>query len=396
MLSKFFAIWGGQAVSLVTSAILQYAIIWYLTMKTQSALMLSVAMIVAFLPQGILGIFIGVLIDRLNRKTIMIVSDLLIAASSLVLAVVAIYTELPIWLIFAVLAVRSVGTAFHAPSLNAVTPLIVPENMLIKCAGYSQSLQSVSFILSPAIAAVLFSVWPLYAIILLDVVGAVCASGILAFIKIPKPEKKETKTAFLSELKEGLVAVKEQKAVFVLLIIGSLYMLLLMPVSAMFPLITLSHFGGTTMQAGIVESVFAVGMLVGGILLGIWKGFKNKFTTITLSVLIMGATVVFSGMLTPQMYIAFVVLSGIMGLSTPLYSGIQTALIQEKIKPEHLGRVFSLFGSILTLITPIALGISGVFGDTIGVANWFFVSGILMVMLGVGMLFMPKAKKHFG
>ena len=154
---KFYTIWAGQAVSLITSAILQMAIIFYLTEKTGSAMVLSMASLVGFLPYAVFGPAIGVLVDRHDRKKIMIGADLIIAAAGAVLAIIALYMELPVWIVMIVLFIRSIGTAFHTPALNAVTPLLVPEEQLTKCAGYSQSLQSISYIVSPAVAALLYS-----------------------------------------------------------------------------------------------------------------------------------------------------------------------------------------------------------------------------------------------
>lgn len=172
---KFFTIWSGQAISLISSAILQMAIIFHLTEKTGSAMVLSVASLIGFMPYAILGPVIGVLVDRYNRKMIMILADLIIAAAGAVLAVIAMYMELQVWMIMVVLFIRSVGTAFHSPALSAVTPLLVPEDKLTICAGYTQSLQSIGYIISPAIAAFLYSFWALNAIIAIDVVGAVIA-----------------------------------------------------------------------------------------------------------------------------------------------------------------------------------------------------------------------------
>lgn len=166
---SFFTIWAGQAVSLITSSVLQMAIIWYLTDTIGSALVLSMASMVGFLPQAILGTMIGVLVDRWNRKLVMIGADLIIAAAAAVLAVVALTIDLPIWVVMIVLFIRSIGTAFHTPALSAVTPLLVPEDQLTKCAGYSQSVQSVSYILSPAIGAFVYATWELNAIIAIDV-----------------------------------------------------------------------------------------------------------------------------------------------------------------------------------------------------------------------------------
>src|SRR5690554_1836824 len=222
---KFFTIWAGQAVSLITSAILQIAIIFYLTEKTGSAMVLSMASLVGFLPYAVFGPAIGVLVDRHDRKKIMIGADLIIATAGAALAIIALYMELPVWMVMVVLFIRSIGTAFHSPALNAVTPLLVPEDQLTKCAGYSQSLQSISYILSPAVAALLYSVWELNAIIAIDVLGAVIASLTVAFVNIPKLkiDRQSLQSNLIKEMKEGIVVLKQNKGLFALLLSGTLY-----------------------------------------------------------------------------------------------------------------------------------------------------------------------------
>lgn len=235
---KFYTIWAGQAVSLITSAILQMAIIFYLTEKTGSAIVLSMASLVGFLPYAVFGPAIGVLVDRHDRKKIMIGADLIIAAAGAVLAIVALYMELPIWMVMVVLFIRSIGTAFHTPALNAVTPLLVPEEQLTKCAGYSQSLQSISYIVSPAVAALLYSVWELNAIIAIDVLGAVIASITVAIVRIPKlgDQVQSLKPNFIREMKEGMAVLRQNKGLFALLLVGTLYMFVYMPINALYPL----------------------------------------------------------------------------------------------------------------------------------------------------------------
>lgn len=271
---KFYTIWAGQAVSLITSAILQMAIIFYLTEKTGSAMVLSMASLVGFLPYAVFGPAIGVLVDRHDRKKIMIGADLIIAAAGAVLAIVALYMELPIWMVMVVLFIRSIGTAFHTPALNAVTPLLVPEEQLTKCAGYSQSLQSISYIVSPAVAALLYSVWELNAIIAIDVLGAVIASITVAIVRIPKlgDQVQSLKPNFIREMKEGMAVLRQNKGLFALLLVGTLYMFVYMPINALYPLITMEYFNGTPMHISITEIAYASGMLIGGsIIRVIWE-----------------------------------------------------------------------------------------------------------------------------
>ncbi|HEY8344781.1 MAG TPA: MFS transporter, partial [Bacillota bacterium] len=347
---NFFTIWVGQAVSLITSAILQMAIIFYLTEKTGSALVLSIASLAGFLPYGIFGPAIGVLVDRYDRKLVMIGADLIIAAAGAVLAVIALFMELPIWMIMVVLFIRSVGTAFHTPALNAVTPLLVPKQQLMKCAGYSQSLQSISYILSPAVAAFLYAIWRLNAIIAIDVLGALIACGTVAFVRIPQVEheRESLEWNFLHEMKDGFLVLRENKGLFALLLVGTLYMFIYMPINALYPLMSMDYFSGTPMHASVTEIAFASGMLVGGLLLGLLGGFKKKILLMTASILLMGLSLAVSGLLPVNGFAVFTICCLLMGLSVPFYSGVQTALFQEKIEPEYLGRVFSLTGSIMS------------------------------------------------
>lgn len=381
----FFTIWTGQAISLITSAILQMAIIFYLTEKTGSAMVLSIASLVGFLPYAVLGPAIGVFVDRYDRKKIMIGADLMIAAAGALLAMITLYRALPVWIVMMVLFIRSIGTAFHSPALSAATPLLVPEEQLTKCAGYSQSLQSISYILSPAAAAFLYSVWELNAIIVIDVLGAVIACITVALVRIPKvrAEQQSLERNFMKEMKEGLVALKENRGLFALLLIGTLYMFVYMPINALYPLISMEYFAGTPVHVSITEIAFASGMMIGGLLLGRFGSYKKRVLLITVSIFLMGASLTISGLLPPSGFVIFVVCCASMGLSVPFYSGVQTALFQEKIKPEYLGRVFSLTGSIMSLGMPVGLILSGFFADRIGVNHWFLISGMLVIGIAV-------------
>ena len=392
---KFYTIWAGQAVSLITSAILQMAIIFYLTEKTGSAMVLSMASLLGFLPYAVFGPAIGVLVDRHDRKKIMIGADLIIAAAGAVFAIVALYMELPVWIVMIVLFIRSIGTAFHTPALNAVTPLLVPEEQLTKCAGYSQSLQSISYIVSPAVAALLYSVWDLNAIIAIDVLGAVIASITVAIVRIPKlgDQVQSLEPNFIREMKEGIVVMRQNKGLFALLLLGTLYTFVYMPINALYPLISMEYFNGTPMHISITEIAFASGMLAGGLILGRLGSYEKRVPLITGSFFMMGASLAIAGLLPPSGFIIFVVCCAIMGLSVPFYSGVQTALFQQKIKPEYLGRVFSFTGSIMSLAMPLGLILSGFFADRIGINHWFLISGILIIGIAIVCPMMTEVRK---
>ena len=391
---NFYTIWAGQAFSQFSSSVLQFAIVWHLTDKTGSALVLSAAMMMGFLPQGILGPFIGVFIDRYNRKMIMAVSDLFIAAASFIMIIAGQMGVLSTELILLVLLIRSIGSAFHTPCLQAVTPQIVPEDQLTRCAGYSQALESVSQLFSPALAAVLYQSWSLSGIIFLDVIGAFIAVFMLIISVIPELNHNENigKIHVLREAKEGFIILRTKKGMLGLVLIGTLYTLAMMPTSALFPLMSMSYFHGTSTNASIVEIVFSIGLLIGSLILGRWGGTKNRIYTIIGSFLLMSFSLFVSGFLPPDGFLLFAVCSWLMGISGPFYWGMYTPLLQSNFEAKYLGRVISLSSSIRLISGPLGLSVSGVFAERYGVEKWFLIAGALVLFASFLCLAIPSIR----
>lgn len=370
------------------------AIIWYLTDKTKSAAILSIATLAGFLPQAILGPFIGVLIDRYDRKCIMIFADLSIACVTFLLVIVGWFEALPIWLIMIVLFLRSIGTAFHAPSLQAVTPTIVPKEYLTNCAGYTQGMESVSLLLSPAVAAILYSVWHISFILLTDIFGAIIAVITIIIGKIPQTPRDDNEMVpnILREAKEGLTVLRQEKGMMSLMIISSLYAMIYFPIGTLYPLICMSYFGGTFKESSLVEIVFSAGTLLGAVILGKWGNRINKIYAIILSIAVMGVGLVLTGILHPSQFKFFIILAGIMGITIPFYYGVLTAIYQMKIQEEYLGRVLSVSTSLGMIAMPIGLILSGSFADVIGVEKWFFISGLLTVGIAIICYMLPSLR----
>lgn len=388
----FLIVYTGQAISQLTSSILQMAIVWYLITKTNSSNIVALSGIVGFLPQGVLGLFIGVFIDRFNRKNIMIISDLLIAAASLALSISGFFGDTSIPLIMSVLFIRSIGTAFHVPSLQAITPLIIPKNELPKYSGYSQTLQSVSLLLSPVLASFFFSIWSLQAIVMLDVLGAIIGVFTLCIVNIPKikTEFEHTKINILVEMKEGIVTLKENK-LFNFMILGAVFSIIYIPIFVLYPMMTLSYFGKNQWYAGAIEVVFSIGMLIGSVVLGATGGGKRKMITISFSCFMIGVSLYISGILGKNMFLGFTLCSTLLGFVTPFYQGLQVVIFQQKIQEEYLGRVMSLSGSLMAIGTPIGIGFSGVISDRIGIENFFLYSGIGIIIIALFYLTITNA-----
>ena len=391
---KFAVLWVGQALSVLTSMLSQYALIWYLTDLTGSSTVLSLATMAALLPQGILSLFTGAFADRFDRRTIMIAADGAIGAISLVLALMAWRAPLTPGPILLVAALRSVGGAFHAPCLQAVTPLIAPPEALTRCAGWSQGIQTVSMLLSPALAAALYAAIPLHWIILLDTLGAVFAICGLLLARLPalKVGDAGQKLRLWQDTREGFAVLRSHRWLWQLCLICALFSVAFMPVSALFPLMSMQYFGREAAAAALVETAFSVGMLAGSVLLGLWGGGKDKILTMTAAVLAMGGALAVTGVLPPSGFWWFAGLSLLMGVTCPFFNSVFMALIQEKVEAQYLGRVLGLSGAMMTLASPIGLGATALLAEHTGLTLWFLLAGVVTLLCGGLMLLFPAVR----
>lgn len=391
---KFVFLAIGQAVSMLTSSILQISIVWYLTQQTGSPIIVTMSTLAGFLPRALLGLFSGSLIDRFDRKKILILSDLAIALAALVLSLVAFWTEIPIWLIFVVLCIRSMGAAFHSPSLNAIIPSIVPKDQLARCSGITQSFESVSLILSPALAAILYRFWQLGSIILLDVMGALIAVSIVAALHIPAHHGQDHTQEFhiWQDTKEGLAVLRQQRGLVAIFVISTVYAFIYFPIGSMYPLITMTYFGGSVADSSIVEIAFSCGTLLGALFLSILGSKAQKVGFITASIGIYGIGVLLTGLLPPSGLKPFIFFSAVMGITIPFFHGLRTAIIQSKVPSQYLGRVLSLVYSTSMMAGPVGLIFGGSFSELLGVNNCFLLCGILALSLAAALLILPSVR----
>ncbi|NDV45646.1 MFS transporter [Paludibacter sp. 221] len=391
----FAIIWSGQFFSILSSSVVNFAIILWLSLETGSASVLATASIFALMPQAILGFFTGVFIDRWNRKRIMIAADSFIAVCSLLLAILFYTGKVETWNIYMLLAMRSIGSAFHSPAMQASIPLLAPQSELMRIAGINQTINSVSNIAGPAIGALLISFMDMSYVLMLDVLGALIACTSLLFVFIPNPEAKGEAQAphVFREMKEGIQEITKTEGLPWLFLFSIICTFFMMPVSVMFPLMTLQHFDGNAFQMSIIEAAWGVGMLLGGALLGI-KTFKtNNVTLINAMYILLGLTFLFSGILPVWGFALFAILTVIGGISGSIYYSAFTVVVQRKVEPSALGRVFSMFGSVSLLPSVIGLTATGLIADVIGVSNAFVLGGGIIIIIGIVAFLNPSLKK---
>lgn len=407
---KFFTIYAGQAFSLLGSAAVQFAVIWQLTVQSESAVTLTSAMIVLFLPNLLFGPFAGVWIDRYNRRTVMIAADSLVAVSSAVLGITFLITPVPpVSFIFLILFVRGLGNTFHSPAMQAAIPLFVPVEMLTKAGGWGSFIVSVSTMLGPALGAILMAAFPVASIMLVDIAGALIAVSCLLAVRIPDIPGKGmgiergggggknlassfagARHGFLSDMKQGVLAIRQNRPLAVVLVPIILSTFLYMPMSALFPLLVRTHYMGEAWNNAVVEFVFSGGLLISSLVMGIWGSSRRRFLMISGALFVLGAASAVGGALPRNMFWGFAAASFFMGASGTFFNVPLMAYIQETSAPEVMGKVFSMMTTAMTLASPVGLAIAGPVSEAVGVDVWFLVSGGLIAGIGVVCYFMTR------
>ncbi|MCS2894459.1 MFS transporter [Parabacteroides faecis] len=396
---KVFAIiWTGQFFSILTSSIVNFAIILWLSFETKSAEVLAFAAIAAMLPQSVLGLFAGIFVDRWKRKRVMIMADSFIAFCTLILAILFYLDVAKLEHVYILLALRSVGSAFHMPAMQASVPLLAPKSELIRIAGINQIIQSACNIAGPALAALFISFMKMTNILLLDVIGAALACTSLLFVKIPDPENEERsqKVQLLKEAKEAYTEVRAQNGLSWLFVLSILATFFIMPVGVLFPLMTLNHYSGNAYQISLVEAAWGIGALLGGAFLGIKKFRLNEISLINWMYILLGITFLLSGVLPISGYPLFVGLTAVGGISGSLYMASFTTVMQTRINPVVMGRVFSFYMSVSLLPSMIGLLSTGFLADNIGIGNTFIIGGVLVGMIGLVSFFQPSIRRLKG
>ena len=388
----FAIIWTGQFLSILTSSIVNFAIVLWLSLETGSAEVLAFATMAALLPQSVLGLFTGIFIDRWKRKRVMIMADSFIAFCTLILAVLFYFDLAKISHIYVLLALRSVGSAFHMPAMQASVPLLAPKSELMRIAGIYQVLQSVCNIAGPALAGLFITMMKMTNILLLDVAGAAFACLSLCFVFIPDPshEERNSELHLWREAKEAIMEVRNQYGLSWLFLLSILATFVIMPVSVLFPLMTLNHFAGNAFQVSLVEVSWGGGALLAGALLGLKKYRWNEILLINGMYIALGLTFLFSGLLPVSGFIWFAVLTALGGVCGSLYFATFTTVIQSRIDPGVMGRVFSFYMSFSMLPSMIGLLSTGFLADSIGLGNTFIISGGFLCLIGIISFFIPS------
>jgi len=379
----FFPFWTGQMISILGSYLVQFTLVWWLTRETESATVLATASLFALVPEIIVQPFAGVIVDRLNRKQIIIIADAIIALATLLLGVLFFLDIVQIWFIYAIMLLRAIGGAFHYPAEQASVALMVPEEHLARIAGLNQASRGIINIIAAPLGALVLDLMGVEGALMIDVVTAAIAIGIVAFTTIPQQKKLEKNGkggigTVLADMRDGFRYLVSWKGLMVLTGMALIFKVALSPAFSLIPLLVYSHLNGTAAQYGLLEVFAGIGIILGGIILGVWGGFKRQVYTMILGGTAVGLGIFLMGTLPAGAFYWSLPAVFLVGLAIPIVDGPISAILQANIDNEYQGRVMTLFGSVINLSGPIGLIAAGPVSDAWGIQIWFITAGVLI------------------
>ena len=371
-----------QCITLFGSMIVQMSIIWYVTLKTSSGGWVAAFTICSYLPQFLISFFAGVWADRYSRKKLIILADGVITVATLVMFLVMPMISSDSILLSALLAVsiiRSVGAGIQTPAVNAVIPQLVPEEYLMKYNGLNATVQSIVQFAAPAVAGAVLSIGTFRATLFIDILTALVGIGLLSCVLLPKQEASNENVSVLSEIKAGIRYSFSDKLIGKILIVYGLYILLCVPAGFMAALLVSRVYGDVYWYLTAVELVGFAGMALGGVLMGVWGGFKSRIKTFALGLFVLSLMTI--GMGISPYFIIYLVLMFVYSIALTMIQTATTTIIQEKADGSMQGRVFGLMGAMYSGFLPVGMAIFGPLADVMPL-QWIIVgSGIALVLV---------------
>lgn len=348
---------------------------------------MSIAIVCGFLPTFFLSPFAGVWADRYNRKTLIILSDCMIAAATLLLAILFFIGYDMLWLLFVMSAVRALGTAVQMPAVGAFLPQLVPADKLTQVNAVNGSIQSLVMLVSPMLSGALLTMATIEIIFFIDVITAATAVAVLiAFLHVPLHAKalEKQSTSYFSDMRAGFAYIAKHEYVKSFFLFCAFFLFLAAPVAFLTPLQVTRSFGNDVWRLTAIEITFSLGMMLGGGIMTSWGGFKNRIHTMTLASLIIGSCTLALGMI-PDFGI-YLIFMALVGMAMPMFNTPSTVLLQERVEADFLGRVFGVLVMISSTMMPLGMLVFGPLADMIAI-EWLLIgTGLLLFIQGFFLL----------
>ncbi len=369
-MSVFNIVWLGQLVSILGSNLTNFALDIWVYQHSDSVTQLSLLFLFTTLPNVLLSPFIGVVIDKYNRRLVMIFSDSGVALITLIMFFLLLTGKIEIWHIYLANTVSSICNAFQAPAFTASTTLLVPKQHLARANGMNELSEALGELLSPVLAGVFLGIIHLSGIIALDLGSFLFALTTLLLVRFPSQkltedaeyEEENNKISLLQEVTFGFNYLKTRSGLLALLFFFTVNNFLtgILTILA-YPLI-LSF--ATTAQLGVILSIGGVGTLVGSLIIITWGSEqKNYINILFFFMLVNGFAMMLAG--SYPSVILLIIAAFMFFMAIPFVTSSAQVIFQKKVAPEVQGRVFSVNSSIATASLPLASLVAGPLADRI-------------------------------
>jgi len=359
----FFTVWGGQLISVVGTSMTGFGVGIWVYVETGSVTKLAMVTLSFALPATVLSPIAGALVDRWDRRLVMLAADTVAGIGTLALAILYMNDALQLWHIYVVAAVGAVANTFQMPAWLASIPLLVPKKHLGRANGMVQLNDGLSMVVAPVVAGVLLAAFDLPGVLIADLATFVVAVVTLGIVKFPRPEgHAETSTGTVrGDAIAGWRWVKDRPGLFGMLwVFAGVNFTLSFTNVLLFPLV-LSF--ASEASAGTVLSVAGLGVVLGSVTVSAWGGPKHRIRGLMGSIVIAGFLLAAAGI--HQAVWAIAVPSFFFMAMVPVANTSSQVLWQLKVPPALQGRVFSIRRMISQAISPIAILSAGPLADKV-------------------------------
>ncbi|MBU5314504.1 MFS transporter [Tissierella carlieri] len=369
-----------QGISLLGSSVVSLAIIWYVTLGTGSGSLVAGVTITTFLPQALVMLYGGILADRYPPKRIVILSDSMIALSTLILAIFFFSGIDNVGWVFFFNALRSFGTGIQLPASKSILPQIVPKEQLMRANSINTGVWSVIQLVSPGLGGLVMSLMDMEYVFLIDVLTAVISIIILATIIMPSCEILQRNENTREELVQGFRYIMNSRALRSAILLYTVFQFLVVPASQLTPLLASKNVGGEVWILSVIETAFSIGALSVSLFMAYRELKIPHFKLIGLSSIVFGMTLLL--LLPARGILLFAAMMFLMGIGSPLYYTPLITHIQENTEESYMGRTFSYVDLLSSLSTPLGMMVFGPLAN-ISILLPFVIPGIALILLGI-------------
>lgn len=384
---NYIFFYSGQLFSLLGSSITQFVIVWWITISTESMIMLSIATFAYVLPMTLAMPIAGVIVDRYSRKKIILIVDSLQAFTTLFI-IILFNLEITVPILIIILnGLLGLFQGFHMPTVSAIVPTMVPKDKLSRINGISFLFSGFIHTIGPIIAAMLLAFLPINLILWIDPLTFIISLTPLLLIKIPVVRSEEIKikrSSFITEFKEGFQTLKLIPVVSMMLLVSMFINFLLRPFQTLMPYFVYFIHSGSPSDLALISAFISGGTLTGALITSIKKEWKHKiFIYFCGEIALMLPTIVFV-FLPLGSFLIMGIVGAVFGMIMPILNTIYLTQMQQNVPVEKMGRVSSIDWTISLAISPLGTLFAGFIAELVGVRNiilYCAIAGVIITMI---------------